>query len=180
MDQVQDIEEEVWKPIPGLDYFMASSFGRIRSIDRPVSRGKGQFILKGRVRKQQRHPRTGRMTLRLTRKIGREVHRLIAAAFLGVCPPKIQVNHKDGNPTNNRSDNLEYMTGSQNKYHYHRVLKRGLGMDSYAAKLTDNRVRLIRELHAEGVTFEDIGRCFGMSSQAVGRACNGGTWSHIQ
>ena len=44
------------------------------------------------------------------------VHRLVALAFLGPPPDQLtwQVHHRDGNPSNNRLDNLEYVTQSQN------------------------------------------------------------------
>jgi len=42
-------------------------------------------------------------------------HRLIAWAFLGYS--ELQVNHKDGNKTNNHIDNLEYVTQTENQCH---------------------------------------------------------------
>ena len=55
-------------------------------------------------------------------KIGKaRVHRLVAYAFLGP-PPSLeqcQVNHKDLDPSNNRVENLEYVTPSENMQHFH-------------------------------------------------------------
>jgi len=42
------------------------------------------------------------------------VHRLVAAAFLGPCPTGMEVRHLDGDPTNNDVANLRYGTGSEN------------------------------------------------------------------
>ena len=48
----------------------------------------------------------------------RLVHRMVAATFLGQpVPPKMQVNHKDGNRANNRLVNLEYVSPSENMLH---------------------------------------------------------------
>ena len=45
------------------------------------------------------------------------VHRLVAEAFLGGKHPDLQVNHKNGKKADNRLDNLEWCTGSQNVKH---------------------------------------------------------------
>ena len=47
------------------------------------------------------------------------VHRLVAAAFFGAPPDhsRWQVNHLDGDPTNNHVDNLQYVSNSENQLH---------------------------------------------------------------
>lgn len=48
-------------------------------------------------------------------QFNKQVHTLIAYVFLG--PSKLGVNHKDGNPKNNRPWNLEYSTTAENNQH---------------------------------------------------------------
>lgn len=45
------------------------------------------------------------------------LHRLIAKAFLNTYSDKLQVNHIDGDKTNNHISNLEMVTASENMYH---------------------------------------------------------------
>ena len=53
------------------------------------------------------------------------VHRLVAASFLGLPPTSehSQVNHKDGNKSNNAVENLEYVTPAENTAHRYATMK---------------------------------------------------------
>ena len=55
------------------------------------------------------------------------VHRLVALAFLGPPPDEKawQVHHRDGDPSNNHVDNLEWVTPSQNSHYSHQDPLRG-------------------------------------------------------
>lgn len=56
------------------------------------------------------------------KRIFRATHRLIALAFIGDRPTsKHQVNHKNGVRTDNRPENLEYITSRENTLHGYRV-----------------------------------------------------------
>jgi hypothetical protein len=46
------------------------------------------------------------------------VHSLVAAAFLGDCPPNHEITHKDGDCLHNEASNLEYVTRLENQKRY--------------------------------------------------------------
>lgn len=48
-------------------------------------------------------------------------HRLVAAAFLGLDPTSPEVNHIDGDKSNNHLTNLEWVTRSRNVAHSYEI-----------------------------------------------------------
>lgn len=93
---------EVWKPIPGEEHYEVSNLGRVKSLRR-------NLILRPYAANTYRK-------VRLSNR--REyVHRLVAEAFLGGIPKGMEVNHIDFDKTNNRLENLEIVTRSQNIRH---------------------------------------------------------------
>lgn len=52
------------------------------------------------------------------------IHRLVALHFIDNVDNKPQVNHKDGDRSNNRIDNLEWNTNSENNKHSYDILNR--------------------------------------------------------
>lgn len=175
VDTTNNTAHEIWSAIPGYNgNFYASNLGRIKSCI------KKERILKPRV------DQDGYLRIRLT--VGRRhrkhifVHRLVMLTFVGECPPNYQVNHKNGIKSDNRLENLEYCTDSQNKRH---AFDTGLrfnkvGAESHASKLTDGKVQEIKRLLAEGVEGATIAAMFGMSRAQISRIKTGKMWGHVK
>ena len=74
------------------------------------------------------HGPHGYLNIRLGSK-GREagVHRFVAEAFISKISGKNDVNHIDGDKTNNRVDNLEWVDRKENMKHCREVLKKETG-----------------------------------------------------
>jgi hypothetical protein len=113
----------------------------------------------------------------------RFAHRLVAAAFLGPCPPGLQVNHKDGRKLNNAPENLEYVTGQQNLKHAREVLCVGpsqCGERNYGAKLIASQVSAIRAEYAVGgVLHKDLAAKYGVHKTAIGKIIRREKWAHL-
>jgi hypothetical protein len=110
------------------------------------------------------------------------VHRLVAEAFLGPSPLAWQVNHKDGDKTNNRLENLEVVTAEENRQH---ARVKGLfrprhGEDNINAKLTEEDVRTIRKLAAEGVSALEMSFTYRLSQRTIYAVIKRETWRHVE
>ena len=104
---------EVWAPIPNWDGYEASTYGRIRSVDRTIVDSRGRSIrLRGRVLAVGHHG-IGHEHVMLSRsreRVTSQVHRLVLATHVGPCPDGMEVLHINGDPTDNRLTNLRYGT----------------------------------------------------------------------
>lgn len=108
------------------------------------------------------------------------IHRLVAEHFL----VKLQVNHKNGVRSDNRKENLEWVTPQQNLLHAHQILKVGVpkGERSGSSKLTDSKVKEMRRLRSEDrkyFTHKLLGEMFGVDPSVVSRIVNRQYWTHV-
>jgi hypothetical protein len=116
MDKLQ----EEWRDIAGFEgCYQVSNIGRVRSLSRMISNGKGFYRSKDKILK----PNTlfkGYLQVELKRSLRRhplQVHRLVAIAFLPNTKNYPQVNHKNGDKQDNRVENLEWCDNSMNQKH---------------------------------------------------------------
>jgi hypothetical protein len=104
-----------WKNIPSVPLYECTSCGKIRRKVTIVAFGKNQRKAGGKMLS----PKTktnGYQEVNLNNK-SKYVHRLVAEAWIGKIPPKMTVNHKDGDKTNNAISNLEIVTYAENSKH---------------------------------------------------------------
>ena len=107
------METEIWKDIPGYeDTLQASSLGRIRC----KKKGRRRKITDGNIIRARIRDRTGHLSFSIHHTREEQVHRMVAATFLGPCPEGMMVLHNNGEPADNRPENLRYGTASDNDH----------------------------------------------------------------
>lgn len=161
---------EEWLPVVGFEgKYEVSNLGRIRSLR------SGRLLHIG-------SPSRGYPRIMLGQKATR-VHRVVAAAFLGPCPPGKEVNHKNGIKNDPRLDNLEYVTRSENILHAVKignlVSTASQGEKNRHAKLTESDVLAIREYKKQGWHDNDLATKYNVCRISIERIHSRKYWKHI-
>jgi len=108
------------------------------------------------------------------------VSRLVASAFIPNPENKPQVNHISGDTLDNRVQNLEWATRSENQRHAFRIgLNSAVGEKNRHAKLTETKVVVIRGLISIGIAQKDVARIFAIHPASVSYIHTRKTWNHI-
>ena len=154
--------KEIWVVIKGFDNYSISNFGNLKNNKT------------NRLRVQSKDS-SGYACCTLSLKgktYTKSIHRLVAETFIYNRFNKPQVNHKDGNKLNNRYDNLEWCTSSENlKHAYDTDLKVATkGEANGQSKLTAEQVKYIRENYVKYSREKGsyaLARMFGVSSTTI-------------
>lgn len=114
------------------------------------------------------------------------IHRLLMLTFKPIeNAHTLEVNHMDGNRSNNSLDNLEWMTRSENMKHAHHVLKtwdhaQVRGEQVGGVKLTAEKVIEIRRLWANGVQRSVIAAEYGVTPENITAITKRKSWAHVK
>jgi len=162
---------EIWKDVEGYEgYYSVSNFGAIKSHKRKITRRNGRSqtfnerickqVNKGNNRVMVALFREGKADYRL-------VHRLVANAFISNPESKPQINHKDGNPLNNKLENLEWCTDKENMKH---AIENGLN-NRYVLDLEEEE-EIIKKYNDSNDSVSSLSREYNVSRRTIKRIVN--------
>ena len=150
---------EEWKVSPDNDRYEVSSMGRVRNRER-------KNCLRHKVSQDGYH----RVCLSLPElKHGKfyPLHRLVANAFIPNPNNLPQVNHIDGNKSNNAASNLEWCTAKENIEH---GIKSGLILKGYEqtwAKIKSEDYPIILAMRVAGYPNTDIAKKYNVHPGSI-------------
>ena len=164
---------EQWKDvINSMGRYQVSDAGRVRGpsgrILKPAPNNKGYpsvyiyYIPKAKARGKTR-----------------TIHRLVAEAFIDNPSDMPQVNHINGDKTDNRVSNLEWCSAKHNINHAVGLgLLDAVGQSNGRAKLTDRDVREIRSRLRLGHSCARICESYPVSRYIISQIKNNKLWTH--
>lgn len=144
---------EEWRPLDCGNYAVSNA-GRVKRLTPGRRTEPGRLMCAGIAK-------NGYPTVSLTRagKVSRVyVHHLVAAAFLGPRPPGSVINHKDGDKTNGRDANLEYVSQQGNMRH-----AASTGLVKFATTISSETAAEIIRRRRAGESYERIARATSVS-----------------
>lgn len=169
---------ELWKYIPDYeDYYQASDWGRVRSLDREIVYSTGQrHFYHGQILKLCT-VRSGHLQVSLSvnnKQKVQFVHQLVLKTFVGPCPAGYECCHNDGNPSNNKLSNLRWDTRSENKKDMYRH-----GYKSRSLKPIKRSDGMVFESIKSATQYMDVGHSAIQQSITRTGKCRGYKWEYV-
>lgn len=165
--------EETWKDIVGYEgHYAISNFGRVKNVKLKCQKSfRGQYICVWACQSGYLYA----TLYKNNKKQNMLISRMVGIAFLGKPPIKHEINHKDGNKTNNRIDNLEWVNHKENMRHARLVLKRKLNI-----KLTRDKVVKIKQMLDDRILLQsEIAGKMNVSQTTISSIKCGRTWGEL-
>jgi len=161
--------KEIWKDIPNYEgMYQVSNLGRVKSLKFEKER-----ILKPTPDKDGYY----NVSLYEGGEVKtNKIHRLVMLAFFG--ESDLEVNHINGIKADNRFENLEYCTPSENIQHALDIGLMARGENHPNSKLTRACVERIKYGH-QGMLQKDIAEIYGITRSLVSFIRSGKKWKHI-
>lgn len=179
--------QERWRPIPGYEGYEASTWGRIRSLDRVLELmgrwGPMQRFHHGKILCLKRKSSKGGSTYLCFYADGGsypQVNRAVCAAFHGIPPSnKHEAAHLDGKVQNNRPENLAWKTPIENAADKVRHGTAPIGTKNAGARLNEASVVDIIARYAAGEKSHHLAIEYRVTPSNINAVVRGDTWAHV-
>ncbi|CAH9015325.1 putative NUMOD4 motif-containing HNH endonuclease [Vibrio phage 177E37-1] len=158
------IDAEVWKPVEGFPSHEVSSLGQVRNC------------ITGKMKAQRNSIYLSVSLWKDCKGYSRNVHRLVAKAFITNPDNKPEVNHIDEDKFNNCVGNLEWATRTENAKH---SVYKTTGELCGTSKLKESEVLEIVDLFSNGWSQTDIASKFDVTNHCIYRIVRGKNWKWL-
>lgn len=162
---------EIWKNIEGFrELYQISNLGRVRRRD------SGKILTPLTLTRGYKGVRLYYEKKRATTK---KIHRLVAYYFIPNPLELPQVNHKDGNKSNNRVDNLEWCSNEYNMNHaiVSKLIQQG--EHRFNSKCTEESLKLLQSLIDCGFTIKQLSIVYGVCKQVMKQIVRNKTYRNL-
>ena len=167
------------KPIPGFLGYAADTEGNIWTSFILGANGKTGEWRKLKPANKVPYPFVG---LRQNGKtLNMYVHTLVLKTFAGEKPERMECRHLNGNKHDNRwPENICWGTKMEN-VNYRRIHgTSGLGEKNPDARLTEEKVRVIKWAFHYGASKKYLAHAFNVSRKTIQRTVEGTNWKHVK